>query len=61
MIMFSGATGAGDVDMRKSTTGYVLMLNGGAVAWKLKCQPLVVMSTAEAEYIAALLMVQELI
>ena len=52
---------AGDVDSRKSTTGYVLMLNGGAVAWKSKRQPLVAMSTAEAEYIAASLMVQELI
>ena len=37
------------------------MLNGGAVAWKSKRQPLVAMSTAEAEYIAASLMVQELI
>ena len=41
--------------------GYVLMLNGWAVAWKSKSQQLVAMSTAEAEYIAASLMLQELI
>ena len=52
---------AGDVNTRESTTGCVLMLNGGAVAWKLKRQSLVEMSTAETEYIAASLRLQELI
>jgi hypothetical protein len=27
---------AGDVDSRKSTTGFVFMLNGGAVSWEVK-------------------------
>ena len=52
---------AGDTQTRRSTSGYVLMLNGAAVAWKSKRQPLVTMSTAEAKYIAESSMVQELI
>jgi hypothetical protein len=40
-------------DTSKSTTGWVLLLAGGAVAWKSKKQPVVAQSTAEAEYVAA--------
>jgi hypothetical protein len=46
---------------RRSTTGYVLMLNGAAVAWKSKRQPIVALSTAEAEFVAASSMIQETI
>jgi hypothetical protein len=44
---------AGDVDSRKSTTGFVFMVNGGAVSWGSKKQQSVATSTVEAEYIAA--------
>ena len=44
---------AGCPDTRKSHTGYVLMLNGGAISWKLKRQGTVSLSSAESEYIAA--------
>jgi hypothetical protein len=44
---------AGDVDSRKSTTGFVFMLNGGAVSWGSKKQQSVATSTVEAEFIAA--------
>jgi hypothetical protein len=37
------------------------MLNGAAVSWKSKRQPVVALSTAEAEFIAASSMVQEVI
>jgi hypothetical protein len=30
---FSYADYAGDLDTRRSTTGYILLLNGGPVAW----------------------------
>jgi hypothetical protein len=50
---------AGCVDTRKSTTGYVLMLNGAAIAWKSKRQNVVALSSAEAEFMAASSLVQE--
>jgi transposase InsO family protein len=39
-------------DMRKSRTGYIVMINGTPVAWKSAQQPLIAHSTAESEYIA---------
>jgi len=44
---------AGDLDDRKSTSGYVFMLSSGAVSWSSKKQPVVTLSTTEAEFIAA--------
>jgi hypothetical protein len=44
---------AGDVDDRKSTSGFVFMLGTGAVSWSSKKQPVVTLSTTEAEFIAA--------
>ena len=38
----------------KSQTGYVFILNGGAVSWCSSKQSVVAGSTCEAEYIAAL-------
>ena len=52
---------AGCPDSRKSTSGYVLMLNGAAVSWKSKRQSVVALSSAEAEFVAASSMVQEVI
>ena len=52
---------AGCPDSRRSTSGYVLMLNGATVSWKSKRQAVVALSTAEAEFVAASSMVQEVI
>nr|GEZ57027.1 hypothetical protein [Tanacetum cinerariifolium] len=42
-----------DVDDLKSQTGYVFVLNGGAVDWKSSKQSIFATSSVEAEYIAA--------
>nr|GFC71915.1 retrotransposon protein, putative, Ty1-copia subclass [Tanacetum cinerariifolium] len=42
-----------DADDLKSQTGYVFVLNGGAVDWKSTKQSIFATSSAEAKYIAA--------
>jgi ribosomal protein S24E len=44
---------ANDTDDRRSQTGYVFLLGGGAISWKSQKQPIVAKSTMEAEYVAA--------
>ena len=41
-----------DIDSAKLTTGFVLLLGGGAVSWSSKLQSCVARSTTEAEFIA---------
>lgn len=42
-----------NIDDRKSITGYVFLIHGGAVSWQAKKQPTVALSSVEAEYMAA--------
>ena len=51
-VGFSDADWAGDVSDRRSTSGYVFCMCGGAISWRSKKQDSVALSTAEAEYIA---------
>jgi hypothetical protein len=44
---------AGDLDKRRSTSGYVFTLGGEPVSWMSKLQNIVFLSTTEVEYIAA--------
>jgi hypothetical protein len=53
LIGYSDADYAGDPDTRRSTSGYVFILNGGAVTWSSRRQPIVALSTMQSEYIAA--------
>ena len=39
---------AGDLDKRRSTSGYVFTLAGGAISWMSKLQNIVALSTTEA-------------
>ncbi|KAL9348429.1 hypothetical protein Peur_059795 [Populus x canadensis] len=53
LMGFTDSDYAGDQDDRKSTSGYVFMLGTGAVSWSSKKQPIVTLSTTEAEFVAA--------
>lgn len=44
---------AGDSESRKSTSGFVRVMNGTAICWSSKRQSVVALSTAESEYITA--------
>ena len=50
---YTDADMAGDVDSRKSTSGYLITFAGGAVSWQSRLQKCVALSTTEAEFIAA--------
>ncbi len=56
---YSDADWGGDIDTRKSTSGYVYKLAGAAISWKSKKQASVAISTAEAEYMALASATQE--
>ena len=49
---FTDADGASQYH-RHSISGYVFTIDGGAVSWSSKKQPIVTLSTTEAEYVAA--------
>uniref|UniRef100_A0A1Y1MYL6 Retrovirus-related Pol polyprotein from transposon TNT 1-94 n=1 Tax=Photinus pyralis TaxID=7054 RepID=A0A1Y1MYL6_PHOPY len=53
LVGFSDADFAGDHDTRRSTSGYISMLHGGAITWSSQRQQTVSLSTTEAEYVAA--------
>ncbi|GJT49538.1 retrotransposon protein, putative, ty1-copia subclass [Tanacetum coccineum] len=50
---FCDASWQSDKDDTKSQTGYVFVVNGGAVDWKSKKQTTIAMSATQAEYMAA--------
>jgi hypothetical protein len=52
-IGFADSDWAGEKDGAKSTSGYVFILNGGAVSWASKKQTVTAQSTTEAELISA--------
>jgi len=53
LVAYTDSDYAGDVDDRKSTSGFVFSLGTGAVSWSSKKQPIVTLSTTEPEYIVA--------
>jgi hypothetical protein len=59
IVGYSDADWANSLDDRRSTSGNVFMMNRTAVSWQSKKQPLVALSSAEAEYIAITLAAQE--
>jgi hypothetical protein len=53
LVAYTDSDYVGDIDDRRSTSGYVFLLNGGAVSWASKKQPVVTLSTTETEFVAA--------
>ncbi len=49
---YSDADWAGDINDRKSTSGYLFVISGAVVSWKSRKQTCVALSTAETEYVA---------
>src|SRR5665213_2460535 len=52
LIGYSDANWGNDVSTRRSTTGYIFFLSGGAISWSSKRQATVALSSTEAEYMA---------
>ena len=61
LIGYSDSDWAGDTETRKSTMGYVFTLAGAAISWNSRKQQTVVLSTAEAKYMAVAATTQEAI
>lgn len=53
LLVYTDNDFAREIDIRKSTSGYVFVMDGAAVAWSSKKQHIVTLSSTEAEYVAA--------
>ena len=51
MVGYSDSNMTGDIDSKKSTSGYMIKFAGGAVTWQSRLQRCVALSTTEAEFI----------
>jgi hypothetical protein len=52
IVGYSDADGMSNED-RHTISGYAFLIDGGAISWSAKRQDIVVLSTTEAEYVAA--------
>jgi hypothetical protein len=59
VVGYSDSDFAGNLDDRRSQTGYVFTLSRSAISWKATLQPTVALSTTEAEYMAVTEVVKE--
>ncbi|KAH9806493.1 hypothetical protein KPL71_002780 [Citrus sinensis] len=59
VMKFVDSDFAGDLDRRKSTSGYMFVLNSYLISWKSSLQTVVALSSTEAEFIATTEAVKE--
>jgi hypothetical protein len=52
LIGYTDADWGGDIDTRRSTTGYIFLYRGTPISWSSKLQKTVALSSCEAEYMA---------
>ncbi len=52
MLGYCDIDWGGDLEDRRSTTGFVFMMGGGVISWSSKRQPTIALSTIEAGYMA---------
>jgi hypothetical protein len=52
LVGYSDSDWSGDRVDRRSTSGYVFLLNGTAISWSSRKQPVTALSSCEAEYVA---------
>ncbi|MCO5599533.1 hypothetical protein L7F22_053639 [Adiantum nelumboides] len=53
VVGYTDADYAGDLDKRRSTSGYIYTFAGGAISWFSRLQSCTTLSTTEVEYVAA--------
>lgn len=61
LVGYSDADWAGDVEDRRSTSGYIFTIAGGPISWRSQKQQSVALSSTEAEYMALSSATQEAI
>ena len=61
LVGYTNSDLGGSIDDSRSISGYVFNLGSGAICWSLKTQPIVALSTTEAEYKAFFSATREII
>ncbi len=61
LVGYSDSDWAGDIDTRRSTSGYVFQIGNSTISWSSRKQATVAKSSTEAEYVALSMAAQEAI